>query len=124
MKDLVQEVKDYVQVLDSSLTLDENDKQIELILNRVRVYLNRKDIPFVLAGTVAEMIVENSKMVKKNEEDVISSISDNGQSISFSNRVFSSMITQKDVELFGSHTSILNRFRKVGVIGVNPFKDD
>ena len=122
MEDLVQEVKGYVQVLDPSLTLD--DKHIEIILNRVKVYLNRRDVPFVLASTIAEMIVEQSKQVAKNENDVISSISDNGQSISFSNKVFQSLISQKDADLFASHTSILNRFRKVGVLGVDPFKDD
>lgn len=122
MEKLVQEIKDYVKVLDSDLSLE--DKQIEMVLNRVKVYLNRKDIPFVLASTIAEMIVEQSKMTQKNDEDTISSISDNGQSISFSNKVFQSMTSQSDVELFASHTAILNRFRKVGVIGVNPFKDD
>lgn len=122
MEKLVQEIKDYVKVLDSGLSLE--DKQIEMVLNRVKVYLNRKDIPFVLASTIAEMIVEQSKMTEKNNEDVISSISDNGQSISFSNKIFQSLISQSDVDLFASHTAILNRFRKVGVIGVNPFKDD
>ncbi|CAM3606594.1 hypothetical protein ERUR111494_02550 [Erysipelothrix urinaevulpis] len=122
MDKLVQEIKDYVEVLDSDLSL--KDKQIEMILNRVKVYLNRKDVPFILASTIAEMIEEQSDMVKKNKEDTISSISDNGQSISFSNKVFQSMISQTDVELFASHTAILNRFRKVGVIGVNPFKNE
>ncbi|QIK57772.1 hypothetical protein G7059_07930 [Erysipelothrix sp. HDW6A] len=120
--EIVQAIKDYIKVLDSDLNLEE--KQIELILNRVKVYLNRVDIPFILSGTIAEMIVEQSKQQKKNDGDVISSISDNGQSISFSNTVFQSMISQTDAELFGSHTVILNRFRKVGVIGVNPFKDE
>lgn len=122
MEKLVQEIKDYVKVLDSGLSLE--DKQIEMVLNRVKVYLNRKDIPYVLASTIAEMIVEQSKMTEKNNVDVISSISDNGQSISFSNKIFQSLISQSDVDLFASHTAILNRFRKVGVIGVNPFKDD
>ncbi|WZU00619.1 hypothetical protein MGH68_13870 [Erysipelothrix sp. D19-032] len=122
MKDLVQEIKDYVKVLDSDLSL--NDKHIEMMMNRTKVYPNRKDIPFILASTIAQMLVEQSDMTKKNADDIVSSISDNGQSISFSNKVYQSLISQTDAQLFGSHTAILNRFRKVGVIGVNPFKDE
>ena len=70
------------------------------------------------------MLVEQSDMAKKNADDIVSSISDNGQSISFSNKVYQSLVSQTDAQLFGSHTAILNRFRKVGVIGVNPFKDE
>ena len=122
MEKLVQEIKDYVKVLDSDLSLD--DKHIEMMINRTKVYLNRKDIPFILASTIAQMLVEQSDMAKKNADDIVSSISDNGQSISFSNKVYQSLVSQTDAQLFGSHTAILNRFRKVGVIGVNPFKDE
>ncbi len=122
MKTLVQEVQAYIKVLDSELKLE--DEQIEIVINRIRVYLNRADVPFILAGTIAEIILDQSRMQKKNEEDTISSISDNGQSISFSNKVFQAMTSQKDVDLFSSHTAILNRFRKVGVIGVKPFKNE
>lgn len=122
MEKLVQEIKDYVKVLDSDLSLD--DKHIQMMINRTKVYLNRKDIPFILASTIAQMLVEQSDMAKKNSEDIVSSISDNGQSISFSNKVYQSLVSQTDAQLFGSHTAILNRFRKVGVIGVNPFKDE
>lgn len=119
--ELVQEIKQCVLALDPTLEIE--DTKIKIFLNRIRVYLNRSDVPFILVGTIAEMIVEQHALARKNDEEIISSISDNGQTISFSNKVFSSMTSQSDSQLFGSHTSILNRFRKVGVIGVNPFKN-
>ncbi|MBK2401750.1 hypothetical protein PT067_08205 [Erysipelothrix rhusiopathiae] len=122
MMEMVQEIKKYLQVLEPNITI--TDVQIDMILNRIKVYLNRSDIPFILSSTIAEMIIEQAKMNRKNDDDTISSISDNGQSISFSNKVFQSMMSQKDVDLFASHTAILNRFRKVGVIGVHPFKNE
>ncbi|MDE8253417.1 hypothetical protein PT191_05735 [Erysipelothrix rhusiopathiae] len=122
MMEMVQEIKKYLQVLEPNITI--TDVQIEMILNRIKVYLNRSDIPFILSSTIAEMIIEQAKMNHKNDDDTISSISDNGQSISFSNKVFQSMMSQKDVDLFASHTAILNRFRKVGVLGVHPFKNE
>ena len=122
MEELVQEVQTYIKVLDSELDL--KDEQIKIVINRIKVYLNRRDVPFILAGTIAELIVDQANNLKRNEEETISSISDNGQSISFSTKVFQALTSQKDVELFASHTAILNRFRKVGVIGVDPFKDE
>ena len=120
METLKAKIKVYYEALGK--TPEKIDIQIDMILERTQIYLNRVDIDIRLTGTLAQMLYELNDSFEKNKEVQVSSMSDNGQSVSFVQEPISALVSKSDAELFGSHTSILNRFRRVGVMGENPFK--
>ena len=120
-------VKKYFYIINRN-SLDEEliDFCIDEIIDRTEIYLNRTDLPSnlerILAGVLNNIVKRYAKEQSLTEEDAaatdssISSISDNGQSISFSNELVNYFTTASDNELFTGVTSILNRYRRVKVV--------
>lgn len=85
------------------------------------MYLNSETIPTIIERMIAEVV--NNGLTQKldlfvGNDRAISSMSDNGQSVSFSNEIKRYFAGASDNEMFGSFTGILNRYRRLKV--VNP----
>lgn len=100
------------------------DFVINEVMDRVKLYLNSEKIPQVLERILAKIVstgltktLKDMELSKENEIDhVITSISDNGQSISFSNEVTKYFVNASDEDLFSGFTSVLNRYRRIKVV--------
>lgn len=128
----VETIKEYLELINP------NYKQIERkdedlldfvileVLDRVQLYLNSETIPSKLDRILAKIV--NTGLIKcLNEranlqegntdvEQVVTSISDNGQSISYANEVKKYFATASDDELFSGFTSLLSRYRRIKVV--------
>lgn len=120
MDDIVTQIKDYLKILNNTI---KDDDLLNFVINetldRVSLYLNSETVPSKLARILARMI--NTGLNKVNDEingaeQVISSLSDNGQSISYANEVKKYFTSTTDEELFSGFTSILSRYRRVKVV--------
>ena len=100
------------------------DFVINEVIDRVKLYLNSEKIPQVLERILAKIVstgltktLKDMELSKENETDrVITSISDNGQSISFSNEVTKYFVNVSDEDLFSGFTGVLNRYRRIKVV--------
>ena len=120
MDDIVTQIKNYLKILNDTI---EDDDLLDFVINetldRVEIYLNSKTVPTKLARILARII--NTGLNKVNDEKMgteqaISSLSDNGQSISYANEVKKYFTSTTDEELFSGFTSILSRYRRVKVV--------
>lgn len=125
MDEIITNIKQYLNILNpniSGVSTDLIDFVIGEVLDRVLLYLNRQDIPSNLERILANIINTNLNKAQNNinnngnNEQVITSISDNGQSISYSNEVKNYFVSSSDNELFGGFTTLLNRYRRVKVV--------
>jgi hypothetical protein len=102
------------------------DFVIDETLDRVQLYLNCEKIPAKLERILANIVntglarcLKTLERTKNNVADVdraISSISDNGQSVSYANEVTWYFTTASDDELFTGFTALLSRYRRVKVV--------
>lgn len=125
MDEIITNIKQYLSILNldiSEVSTDLIDFVIGEVLDRVLLYLNRQDIPPNLERILANIINTNLNKAQNNMnnngdiEQAITSISDNGQSVTYSNEVKNYFVTASDNELFGGFTSLLNRYRRVKVV--------
>lgn len=119
MEELKNNVKKYLAIINAKYDeLDEDfvDFLIDETLDRIQLYLNSETIPTKLERIIAGVINNGLSKFDTDNNIVISSISDNGQSISFANEVKKYFSTSSDEELFTGFTSLLNRYRRVKVV--------
>ena len=132
MDEINAKIKEYLKLLiDNYDEIDQNnvgllDFVIGEVIDRVLLYLNSNTIPQklerILANVVNTGLTRCLKTIEKTKEgtaDVdraISSISDNGQSISYANEVTRYFSTVSDDELFTGCVSLLSRYRRVKVV--------
>ena len=128
MENQVNRIKQYVSVLNSNIEQDEEfDFNVREIIDRILNYTNRKELPVELERIIAKAIIniykkiENEQNNNGEEEKEVSSISDNGQSVSFSDKVKTYMINSSDDDLFFSFANQINRFIKVKVVGEDEY---
>ena len=128
MENQVNRIKQYVSVLNSNIEQDEEfDFNVREIIDRILNYTNRKELPVELERIIAKAIIniykkiENEQNNNGEEEKEISSISDNWQSISFSDKVKTYMINSSDDDLFFGFLTQINRFIKVKVVGEDEY---
>lgn len=120
-------LKNYLMVINSNYNELGDDLvsfTINEVIDRVKLYLNRNDIPTEVERVIAKII--NNSLIKCKKEmelaktgdiDVaISSISDNGQSISYSNEVKNYFATASDNEIFSGFEKLLSRYRMIKVV--------
>lgn len=98
---------------------------IQTTIDRVEIYLGC-ELPEKLEGILSQVVNSGLKKclkeIEMSEEDdtavdqVITSISDNGQSISFANETIKYFTTSSDEELFTGFTSLLSRYRRIKVV--------
>ena len=129
MEDTIANIKKYLKIINSNIdNIDTNlvDFAINEILDRVQLYLNSDSIPTKLERILANIVntglkkclkeIEISKEDNTAVDQVVSSISDNGQSISYANEVIKYFTTASDEELFTGFSSLLSRYRRIKVV--------
>lgn len=128
-KEEFDKIKQYVKLLlptiDNSMEI--NEDLLEFVINdtvdRINLYLNRKELIPNIERIVANTVIDNLKKVnaKVNEmttgesDKNILSISDNGQSITYSNEIKKYFATNEDNEILGGLTTLLKNKRRPDV---------
>ena len=106
----LESIDDFETLLDYSV-----DKAVDVTL----LYLNREKLDIKFERIVADIVDAIFTKYKKNQSDgvdqAISSMSDNGQSVSFFNEVKNHFATGTDREILQSAVHLLNRYRGVKV---------
>ena len=132
MDELNAKIKEFLKILiDNFDEIDQNnvglfDFVIGEVIDRVLIYLNSDTIPEKLERILANVVntgltrclkaIERTKEGTADVDRAVSSISDNGQSISYANEVTRYFTTANDEELFMGVTGLLNRYRRVKVV--------
>lgn len=127
-----EKIKAYLKIINPNIEKieQENTGLIDFIIgevsDRLKFYLNRTDLPSGLERILANIIntglkrslkeIELSKESNTMVDRVVTSISDNGQSISYANEITKYFTTTPDEELFTGFTSILSRYRRITVV--------
>lgn len=121
-------IKDYLKIINNKIDNIEKENKglidfcIEEVIDRILLYLNADKLSSKLERIIAKIVntgLKKSLNELKSElavESAISSISDNGQSISFSNEVTRYFSTVSDEELFTGFSSLLQRYRRIKVV--------
>lgn len=132
MDEIIAKIKEYLKIINKNTEIIEQENTglldfvIAEVLDRVQLYLNSETIPTklerILANIVNTGLKKSLKEIEISSEDntavdrVVTSISDNGQSISYANEVTKYFTTVSDEELFTGFTGLLSRYRRVKVV--------
>ncbi len=132
MDEIIAKIKEYLKIINKNTEKIEQENEglidfaIGEVLDRVQLYLNSETIPTklerILANIVNTGLKKCLKEIEISTEDntavdrVVTSISDNGQSISYANEVTKYFTTVSDEELFTGFTGLLSRYRRVKVV--------
>ena len=129
MDDMIANIKKYLKIINPNMETIETsliDFAIAEVLDRVQLYLNSETIPTKLERILANIVntglkrclndIELSKEDNGAVDRVVTSISDNGQSISYANEVTRYFSTVADDELFTGFIPLLSRYRRVKVV--------
>ena len=113
-------IKTYAKLLNNRIEDGELLDVVTLeVLDRVLVYLNdntldqklERIVARIVSGVFAESQESSDGELSRN----ISSISDNGQTISYSEKVKSYLVSTDDEELFSGFSKLLAPYRRVNV---------
>ena len=132
MDEMIANIKGYLKIVNKNVDVIEqnHDGLIDFVIgevaDRVTLYLNSETIPAKLERVLANIVntgltrcLKTIEMTKEGATDVdraISSVSDNGQSISYANEITRYFTTASDEELFTGFTALLSRYRRVTVV--------
>ena len=113
-------IKEYAKLLNNKI---ENGDLLDFVTlevkDRVLVYLNDDELDTKLERIVARIVsgVFTESLESKDGELAhnISSVSDNGQTVSYSDKVKSYLIPTDDSELFSGFSKLLAPYRRVNV---------
>ncbi len=113
-------IKNYAKLLNSKIEDGELLDFVTLeVLDRVLVYLNDNTLDQKLERIVARIVsgvfAESQESSDGELSHNISSISDNGQTISYSEKVKSYLVSTDDEELFSGFSKLLAPYRRVNV---------
>lgn len=113
-------IKNYAKLLNSRIEDGELLDFVTLeVLDRVLVYLNDNTLDQRLERIVARIVsgvfAESQESSDGELSHNISSISDNGQTISYSEKVKSYLVSTDDEELFSGFSKLLAPYRRVNV---------
>lgn len=128
-KEEFDKIKQYVKLLLPTIenSIKISDDLLEFVINdtvdRINLYLNRKELIPNIERIVANTVIDNLKKVnaKVNEMNTgesdknILNISDNGQSITYSNEIKKYFATNEDNEILGGLTTLLKNKRRPDV---------
>ena len=122
MTDSEQETRitNYAKLLNSRIEDGELLDFVTLeVLDRVLVYLNDnaldQKLERIVARIVSGVFAESQESSDGELSHNISSISDNGQTISYSEKVKSYLVSTDDEELFSGFSKLLAPYRRVNV---------
>lgn len=132
MDEIIAKIKEYIKIINDKIDIIDQtnvgmlDFVIGETLDRVLLFLGKDTLPSRLERVLANIIntnitrclktLERSKENGADVEHAISSISDNGQSISYANELKRYFTTISDEELFTGFTALLSRYRRVKVV--------
>lgn len=132
MDELNAKIRAYLNVINKRIDEIEqnNDGLIDFAIgeatDRLMLFLNSDKIPAKLERVLANVVntgltrclntIERTKEGIGDVDRAISSVSDNGQSISYANEVTKYFTTTSDEELFTGVTALLSRYRRVKVV--------
>ena len=115
----------YVKALNDTASQEDYQSLLDLVVeevaDRVLLYLNREDLPENIERVVARIVsgifnqTANAK-TSSTADSAISSMSDNGQSISYSNEIKNYLSSADDNELFAGFSKLLARYRRINVV--------
>ncbi len=115
----------YVKALNDTASQEDYQSLLDLVVeevaDRVLLYLNREDLPENIERVVARIVsgifnqTANAK-TSSTADSAISSMSDNGQSISYSNEIKNYLSSADDNELFSGFSKLLARYRRINVV--------
>jgi hypothetical protein len=113
-------IKNYAKLLNSRIEDGELLDFVTLeVLDRVLVYLNDnvldQKLERIVARIVSGVFAESQESSDGELPHNISSISDNGQTISYSEKVKSYLVSTDDEELFSGFSKLLAPYRRVNV---------
>ena len=132
MDEIIANIKKYLKIINKNIDDIEKENNglvdfaINEVLDRVQLYLNSDIIPTKLERILANIVnnglkrclkeIEMSKEDNTAVDQVVTSISDNGQSISYANEVTNYFTTATDEELFTGFSGLLSRYRRIKVV--------
>ena len=113
-------IKEYAKLLNDKIEDGDLLDFVALeVKDRVLVYLNDEVLDTKLERIVARIVsgVFTESLESKNGEleHNISSVSDNGQTISYSDKVKSYLVSTDDSELFSGFSKLLEPYRRINV---------
>ena len=119
----VKRIVDNVKIFNKTIN-DEDllNYSVEAVIDRALLYLGHETLEKRFEKVIADVVSGVFTKYKKNEtstepEMAVSSMSDNGQSVSYRNEVKSYLSTASDNELFSGFTNLLSRYRRIKVVG-------
>ena len=132
MDELIANIRKYLKIINKNIENIEKENEglvdfaIDEVLDRVQLYLKSDTVPTKLERILARIVnnglkkclkeIEISKEDDTAVDQVVTSISDNGQSISYANEVINYFTTASDEELFTGFSSLLSRYRRIKVV--------
>lgn len=116
-------IKGYVSTINTGIVSGDNDLLdfvLDEVVDRVLLYLNETALDTRLERIIARVVVSVYNQTNNNKEgsgveNSITSISDNGQSITYSKEVKNYLATADDGALFGGFSALLAPYRRVNV---------
>ena len=115
-------IKTYTTTINSTIT-DANllDYVAKEVCERVLIYLNADTLDESLERIVARIVSGIFSQTKTNQNSsepdlAVSSMSDNGQSVSFSENLKNYLAVADDNELFSGFSKLLARYRRINVV--------
>jgi hypothetical protein len=113
-------IKEYAKLLNDNIEDGDLLDFVTLeVKDRVLVYLNDEVLDTKLERIVARIVsgvfTESLESKDGELEHNISSVSDNGQTISYSDKVKSYLVSTDDSELFSGFSKLLAPYRRVNV---------
>ena len=113
-------IKEYAKLLNNKIEDGDLLDFVTLeVKDRVLVYLNDEVLDTKLERIVARIVsgvfTESLESKDGELEHNISSVSDNGQTISYSDKVKSDLVSTDDSELFSGFSKLLAPYRRVNV---------
>lgn len=122
--EFIKELKKAAKIINTGLDDDETlDYLAEEVTDRLTVYLNcpEDDLDKRLVRIAARILPSIYNQTKANVESTdveqgIKSISDNGQTVTFTDRAKSYMASESDDQIFGGFAELLAPYRRPNVI--------
>ena len=113
-------IKEYAKLLNDKIEDGDLLDFVTLeVKDRVLVYLNDEvlvtKLERIVARIVSGIFTESLESKDGELEHSISSVSDNGQTISYSDKVKSYLVSTDDSELFSGFSKLLAPYRRVNV---------
>lgn len=116
-------IQGYVKQLNEAAASDETllCLVVSEVYDRVTLYLNNMTVDSRLERIIARIcsgiFSQTANSVSSTDPDVaVSSMSDNGQSISYANEVKNYLSTTEDNELFAGFAKLLAPYRRIDVV--------